>query len=69
MHEEELRDLTVLLQAMLHPEPEQRLSIADLRDSQLPSVAWLSSEGYKANSDREIGAEMHERIYASESFR
>lgn len=57
------------LAALLHPEPAQRLSIAELREQKVPATAWLHNTlRYKVNSAQEIGAEMKQRIYVSDSF-
>ena len=55
---------------MLDPSIEQRLSITDLQNPDHPALAWLlDSNIYPCHSEPEIEAEMHERIYASDSLR
>ena len=68
MSEAELKDLAALVLSMIHPEASKRVSIADLNEQLIGQVNWLKKSLYKANSEPEIGQEMHERIHSSDSF-
>lgn len=69
MDEAELMDLATFLQALLHEEPSQRLSMAGILEKNVITTDWLHKAKYKTNTEEEIGAEMHQRIFSSESFR
>jgi len=68
MDKAELTDLVNLLQGLLHPDPDQRLSITDLVQVSSEQTRWLSRSLYKSNQEHEIALEMQQRIYSSQSL-
>lgn len=68
MGKAELMDLVNLLQGLLHPDLDQRLSIANLVQVSSEQTRWLNRSLYKSNQEQEIALEMQQRIYSSQSL-
>ena len=67
-YEAELDDLVCLIKAMLHPDPEQRISIDDLTNYDDVTTNWLYSDNYGRLTEQQIKAEMQDRIDESNEF-
>ena len=68
MDESEIADLAQLLQGMLSPEADQRLSITELLEANLPQTRWLNTGLYKANTEMEIANELRQRVHQGGSL-
>ena len=68
MDESEIADLAQLLQGMLSPEADQRLSITELLEANLPQTRWLNTGLYKANTEMEIASELRQRVHQGGSL-
>ena len=64
----ELDDLVLLIKAMLHPDPEERISIDDLTNYDDVRINWLYSENYGQSTKQQVKAEMQDRINESNEF-
>ena len=64
----ELEDLSSLLQAMLNPETDERLSIKALLECELPETRWLQTALHRCNGEQEIAAEMKQRVHQGGSL-
>lgn len=64
----ELEDLSSLLQAMLNPETDERLSIKALFECELPETRWLQTALYRSNDEQEIAVEIKQRVHQGGSL-